>query len=147
MRIKTLVQLGLLSSVIFALAGCGTSKNYALAVNSWQGAPESALTHEWGNPNVTSTLANGHKLVTYRVVEKQKFPKSYAPVVKTGRVSPQNTSGMLSHAPAIMHEQDETFWCETQFEVNHAGMIVKADFKGNNCTATGHNAQRWAFAR
>jgi hypothetical protein len=145
MNVKKIMQLSTLVGVTVCLLGCGTSQNYATAVNSWQGAPKTALMNDWGSPAIEKTLANGNTLYMYRVVETEKFTKTYNPVVATGRVSPQPQTNMLSHAPAVMHGQDETFWCETQFEVNKAGMIVNSSFTGNNCVASKERAQRLAF--
>lgn len=142
MRIK-IMQFSAVS-LILLLAGCSCTKNYALAVNSWQGAPKTALIHQWGKPEQNSTLANGHELYTYRTVEHESVAKTYSPI--TGRISPQEKNA-LSRPSALQNTGRYTFWCETQFEINQAGMIVNTKFTGNNCVATQHNAENWAFVR
>lgn len=147
MYVKKILQLGVLLSAVFLLFGCGTTKNYAMAVNSWQGAPKAALVHKWGQPIDETTLKNGNELYTYRTVEKIKFEKNNdRPIISTGRTNPQqNTNGMLSHSPSSIAEQNETFWCETDFEINKMGVIVNAHFTGNNCDASKAKAQERAF--
>ncbi|HLB56421.1 MAG TPA: hypothetical protein VJK30_03730 [Coxiellaceae bacterium] len=147
MYVKKILQFSVLFSTAFLLFGCGNTKNYSMAVNSWQGAPKSALVHTWGQPIDETTLKNGNELYTYRTVEKIKFEKNNdVPVIPTGRVNPQqNTNGMLSHSPSSIAEQNETFWCNTEFEINKMGMIVNARFDGNNCVASKAKAQKRAF--
>ncbi len=149
MQMKSFFQCGLLISTFVGLASCGSSENYTLAVNSWQGAPKTALVHQWGEPEQESRLANGHQLYTYRVVEHEEpVSRTYSSTIgTTARMSPQGETSLLSASPMIKRNREETFWCETQFEINDAGMIVNTHFEGNNCTITQHNAERWAFAR
>lgn len=145
MDMKRVIQFTAMAGVVFCLYGCATTKNYESAIQSWNGAPKQALVHEWGTPTTAEKLKNGGELYTYRTVEKVQFSKTYEPVVPTGRISPQSRNSMLSHAPVIMQPHDETFWCETQFKINHAGMIVSTHFDGNNCAATKNHAKKWTF--
>ena len=147
MTIKKVVQLGLLSSAVILLAGCGTTQNYASAINSWNGAPASALVRDWGHPNHEAQLHNGNQLYTYRVVEHESFMhKTYAPAPGFVRLSPQNNNTVvLSHPSKRIGNHEETFYCETSFEINK-GVIVDTRFHGNNCVTTRGRAHRWAFA-
>ena len=147
MAIKKVIQLGLLSSAVIILAGCGSARNYALAVNSWQGAPEGALVRDWGHPNHTSTLSNGNELYTYRVVEREPVMKTYSPAPGFVRLSPQNNNTVaLSHPSVKIGHHEASFWCETSFEINKRGVIVNTHYQGNNCVTSVNGVHRWAFA-
>lgn len=147
MSVKKVVQIGALSSVVMLLAACGTTKNYSAAVNTWQGAPVSALVRDWGHPTHIQALSDGSRLYVYRVVERQAVHKSFAPPSGFVRLSPQNVNTVAMGHPSInMNQHDETFWCETSFEVSKNNVIVDTRFKGNNCVATQHGVNRYAFA-
>jgi len=147
MRTKPLIQLGLLFMAIMAITACGTMQNYQTAMNTWNGAPANALEHEWGTPIETTHLKNGNELLTYRVVEHEEpVARTYANNAGLTRISPQGNEGMLSHSPKMMPGHSESFWCETQFEVNRAGMIVNSHFEGNNCVASKMKVRELAFA-
>lgn len=133
-----------MSCVIFLLVGCGTMQNYTLATNSWQGAPESTLLRDWGQPDKVTQLANGNHLDSYHQKERETFPSTYLP--SQTRISPQNTNA-LSRPAMRMNRGHYTYWCDTSFEVNKNGRIVNTYFRGNNCFATRKNAQLWAYAR
>lgn len=137
MRTKYFIQLGLLSTAIMAVTACGTMPNYASAVDTWHGAPAAVLKQDWGTPINTTHLKNGNELLTYRVVEHEEpVARTYANNAGLTRISPQGNEGMLSHSPKFMPKRSESFWCETQFEVNRAGIIVNSHFEGNNCIAS-----------
>lgn len=147
MIIKRMVQLGALSTVAILLTGCGGAGHYASAVHSWQGAPRTALVHDWGHPNSVSELSNGNVLYTYRVVEHEPIVKTYSPApYGFVRLSPQNNNTVVLSHPAVVTHHQESFWCETSFEINKRNVIVNTHYKGNNCVATKAGAHRWAFA-
>ncbi len=146
MAIKKVMQLGLLSSAVILLVGCGGARNYATAVNSWQGAPESALVRDWGHPTHVSHLSNGNTAYMYRVVVHEPVTKTYAPAPGFVRLSPQNNNTVaLSHPSISPTHRGESFWCETTFEVNKRGVIVDTHYKGNNCVTSEAGAHRWSF--
>lgn len=128
-----------------SLCGCASSKNYQAAMQTWVGAPKTAMLNEWGEPTQVTALHDGDTRYTYRSIEKERFSTTYNPVVPTGRLSPQSTSSMLSHTPPTMQQHDQTFWCQTNFIVNKSGMIVNTNYEGNNCVATKPRAQQWTY--
>lgn len=148
MKVKQIVQYGLVSCGVTLLVGCATPQNYAAAVNSWQGAPESALKREWGHPTHVHVLGNGNELLTYRVVEHEPVSKTYSPAPGFVRLSPQNNNTVvMSHPSVRMGHHEATFWCETSFEVNKRGVIVDTRYKGNNCVTTQSGTHRWSFTQ
>ncbi len=146
MFLRKMMGLAGIVCVAAGLSACADGVNYTKAVRSWQGAPEHALYQAWGNPTSEKQLAHGDRLLTYRVVERESIQKTYSPGVGATRMSPQSNN-MLSRQPAVARHQEETFWCETSFEVNHIGVIVNTHFHGNNCIATQEGSKKWAFNR
>lgn len=146
MMMRKMIQFGALSVVAVTLVGCGGAQHYASAVNSWQGAPRSALMHDWGHPSSVTQLSNGNELYTYRVVEHEPISKTYSPAPGFVRLSPQNINSVTLSHPPVITPHDESFWCETSFEINKRNVIVNTHYKGNNCVATKSGAHRWAFA-
>jgi hypothetical protein len=51
--------------LLVALASCATTANYELMLNTWIGAPESALIGGFGIPDKTYELPDGSKVIEY----------------------------------------------------------------------------------
>lgn len=135
------IRCGVLAVGVIGLLGCSSSENYAKALNTWHGASERALFKTWGTPQETEKLPDGNTLYTYRIAERESPPVMYVP--NYSRVSTQNGNATLLSQPPIQRNGDrQTFWCDTQFEVNQNGMIVKSSFEGNNCVAS-KRYSRW----
>lgn len=143
MRYKSLTSLAFLCVSALAVVSCSSPQNYAKAVNSWEGAPAHALVQQWGHPAEVETLRNGNKQYFYHSVEEETLPKGYAPTL-TSRLSPQNLNA-LSRPSDVVRGNRYTFVCDTTFEVNPQGRIIKTSFQGNNCVATSGIAQRRSF--
>lgn len=144
MAFKNIAKLAGICCVVAGLSACADEVKYSKAVRSWQGAPVQTLYQAWGNPTSEKQLAHGNRLLTYRVVEHKPIQKTYSPGIGATRTSPQGNN-MLSRPPVVIRHHDETFFCETSFEVNHVGVIVSTHFHGNNCVATQEGAKKWAF--
>lgn len=147
MQIKKIIQLGAIAAVAVGLASCMNQKHYAMAVQSWHGAPESALIKDWGEPTNVKMLANGNRLYTYHIAQTQDYPKVYSPGVGSTRTTPQNNdTQVLSEPSSVPRASEATFWCDTQFEINKTDLIVSTNFHGNNCVASLASAYRREFA-
>ena len=117
------------------LSGCATRANYSRAVVSWKGAVSSKLTDAWGYPDRIKSLVNGHKLYVYRREERGQLPVVMTP----GYTSVQTRDGLTtvtSMPPTMSGGGSYDLRCNTWFEVNRRGRIVKTRFRGNNCVGT-----------
>ncbi len=137
MQMKTVFQIGLVVSAMTGLAGCGSVQNYAKKVDVWQGRSEQELVRGWGHPAEVNTLSNGDDQYIYFSNERESMPPVYSPTMTT-RLSPQENNTLSR--PAAVKRDNPSFVCETVFEINHAGTIVKTSFDGDDCVAssTGH---------
>lgn len=125
---------------------CSTPQNYAKTVDTWHGAPETALLQQWGHPTDVKHIHNGNHLDVYRVVERERAVHHYAVHATGARMSPQNSQALvMSHVSPMMRSRGGVFWCETTFEVNPMRLIVNAHFTGNNCDVTQHGMKRWSY--
>jgi len=143
MRTNIVIRLSLLSAAVLCLTSCGTEENYKIAMNSWHGAPVTALVHSWGEPEDVDHLANGNEVYVYRVNEQASALKVYPQ--NTGRLSTQPAATIMHSPPSGISTGSYSFSCETRFEINHNGMIVNTAFDGNNCVSTKDSAKRWAY--
>jgi len=122
------------SALFFALmlTGCATTKNYQLAVNSWQGANENQLFGVWGYPNRIQKLPNGHRLLLYRTHYRGRYPIVTIPGYTSVRT--QNNQTMVNSQPSMVSGGGSyDLQCVTWFEVNRKGVILQGRFRGNNC--------------
>ncbi|PIZ04988.1 MAG: hypothetical protein COY58_01610 [Gammaproteobacteria bacterium CG_4_10_14_0_8_um_filter_38_16] len=140
---KHFIRWSLVSCALVGVIGC-TTKNYTVAVSSWQGAPARALLRQWGQPTEVKTLSKRRHLYVYRAVEPESVSKSYLASPSFGRTSPQSNLSGLSRVPRVMR-QHEAFWCETVFEANASGMIINTEFQGNNCVLSKDDIKQRAF--
>lgn len=146
MHKKQVIQLLLAGCASVGLMSCTSPQNYSKAVNTWNGAPESALFQQWGHPHEVKHLHNGNHLDIYRIVERTHPVRNYSHHVIGPRTSPQNSQALvMSHVPPVMLNHGALFWCDTEFEVNKFNMIVNTHFTGNNCVVTQHGVKRWAY--
>ncbi|MCX7120590.1 MAG: hypothetical protein NTZ67_02255 [Gammaproteobacteria bacterium] len=143
MSINTFTRLSLLSVVVFALTGCGTEENYKMAMNSWQGAPAKALVNSWGQPEDVNQLPNGNQEYIYRTQEQETGVKVYPQ--NTGRLSAQPSASLMNAPSSGVSTGNYSFSCESQFEINHQGIIINTSFSGNNCVSTKAKAKHWAY--
>lgn len=143
MRVNTMICLCFLPVVFLGLTGCGTEGNYKIAMDSWHGAPETALVHSWGQPDEVDPMQNGNKMYVYRVNEQASAVKVFPQNI--GRISTQPSASIMRLPSSGISTGSYSFSCETQFEINRHGVIINSTFSGNNCVSTKNNAKRWSY--
>ena len=125
-------RFALLLPTLVLISACSTAANYATAVNSWHGANMNTLYHQWGYPNKTKRLANGHQLLTYHASHRVQTPTTIT------NSSTETASGHHQHTTIVSTGTTNVYRCTTWFETKKNGVIVNTSFRGNDCTATDH---------
>jgi len=117
---------------VVLLAGCASKNYYAMTIHSWNGATTHALFRRWGNPNKITHLSRGHRLLTYRKVERRRFPLFIAP----GHAGATFQGGrfVATRVPTtVIGGGSYDVVCITWFEVDGRKRVVGTNFYGGNC--------------
>ena len=119
----------LVITVAIALSGClPTTEGYSQMVNSWVGAPESALLAQVGPPN-RSYESGGLKYLTYEASSVAYMPP-VAPTYQTTVIGNMAYTNAYGGSPGYAIPLS----CQTTFLVQKQ-IIRSVSFKGNDCTA------------
>ena len=117
------------------LTACATTENYNLAAQSWVGAPAERLTRVWGYPNRTERLANGNQLYVYKEHRVEEIPVTRVPGQTV--IEHEHHVTIITKTPShYVGGEVYDYRCTTNFEINRRGIVVAADFRGNDCVAT-----------
>ncbi len=106
----------LLFCLAIILSSCATTRSYEDRLLGWKGKPAQSLISKWGPPTNTINLADGGKVLRYKVREKgnKQFEKQLASV----------------------GEKASPFYdCRTDLLVDSTDIIVGWKFDGPNCRA------------
>jgi hypothetical protein len=99
-----------------------TEEGYEQILDTWKGATEIELLHQWGVPTQTYQTS-GHKFLVYQNLASYSLPKSYVTThVGDYEFTDENGGGTM------------VISCTTTFEVIK-DRIIAWQHKGNNCKA------------
>jgi hypothetical protein len=109
-----------LSIITCLVIGCSAVHvpDYSDTTKSWIGIPVDSLIGEWGEPTQVQPEPNGNKVYAYRVSEIRNLPTIRKIIGASEYVFP---------GAAI------TEFCNTYFEADAEGIIVKSKYEGNAC--------------
>ena len=112
-----------------ALAGCAvpeypTEEKYKLICQSWVGANINSLVDSWGYPTREFRAPNGNSVYLYKRSKTHTTP-----------VSTMTFQSRLTGRPEVLTMGGDvvTRSCETFFETETNGTIVKYRIEGNDC--------------
>ena len=90
----------------------------ATVLEGWEGAAESELIRNWGQPNYVSENTNGEKIFEYIHEKYISIPLQIS-----------NLPGPIGQ----LEFHDLKIWCRTRFKISNDGSIGKIYFEGNAC--------------
>ena len=106
----------------FISIGCATTTKdtdrYLDIINTWKGRHIDKLVEKAGYPHQSFTGPDGHKVFVYTYVSSNATPKVAVP-----RDNPLMT----------LPPQESTDYCQTFFETDNNGIIVKCGYNGDAC--------------
>jgi hypothetical protein len=117
----------LFSFVLIILAGCASQENFVKTYNSWVGKNIHYFTAQYGYPDTTYKLRNGHDVYVYEKTQIDSYP-TVAPAF-----------GYYGHGGyyggmAIGYGTDIDYrTCKLFLEVDKKGTVVGWGSRGNNC--------------
>lgn len=122
-----------LCAYLCALGGCAlNNEKYKQVCNSWLNHDVNELIRNWGPPTKTYDMPNGNKVYTWSRAASETTPVMTLPSTTTynriGNTVYQNNPAALTIGGDVV-----TYYCNTSFEVNSAGIIVYWTFQGNSC--------------
>ena len=108
--------------IIFILAGCATTtkntKSYLDIINGWKSRHINELVVRAGYPHQSFTAPGGNKVFVYTYVNSSASPSMSVPM-----------ENPLLTLPA----QERTDYCQTFFETDNNGIIVRCGYNGDAC--------------
>lgn len=131
------------------LFGCATSANYKRLMNGWVGHNAGHLVEKWGVPQSSYRLSNGGWVLEYYKHRNMQF----GGIPYTERQTTRHSGTVSAHSfgrssidgdysgTSTTYVQKRTppyninLWCKTRFTVNPQGIIIRANWQGNDCTA------------
>ena len=137
-----------LLSLIFLLgllSACATTRYYANAVNSWQGASEKQVYRVWGYPNKVMDLPNKHKVLVYHEEERGFDPIYSSPSNTEVTLDTSGNTKVFSYGGRVSGGGSYDYQCTTWFELNKKGRVVNTKFRGNHCLATKESMMRYTY--
>ncbi len=141
MRVSSFVLVAML------LAGCATTENYKLLLQSWVGSSEGSLIVAWGQPDSTYRMNDGSKSVRYA-----RARSIFIPGQTTTQAITTNTRGTLNspngnsanyngtsttYVPQTSPGTSIDISCVTDFLINSSGTVINSKFQGDDCRAKG----------
>ena len=109
---------------LVAMLNCAspTGANYSVVgyeqvLNSWLGVTEGELLRSWGHPTSRYEMSGGHYLLLFSKQGETVVSPSYARSVYNPLLDSIDT---FNSGTVLL-----TFMCDTEFELNHQGVVVR----------------------
>jgi len=117
----------ILALMLIGIGGCASHENFVKTYNSWVGHNIHHFTAQYGYPDTTYTLNNGHTVYVY---EKQEIYSTPSLSPGFGYYGHGGYYGGLSVAYGTDIDYKS---CKLFLEVDKKGTIVKWGSRGNSC--------------
>ena len=125
-----------ISSILFLLLlGCAsTGHHYTQISQNWHGRSVALLTQRWGQPNINIARPTGDKTYIYKIEGSRAHIVSASPTIGV-HVSADGKPIIYSgdYFTERRHTDTHRLSCFAIFTINARGIIVNAQFQGNNC--------------
>jgi hypothetical protein len=116
----------LIGSSLLLFSGCASHENFVKTYNGWVGKSIHHFTSQYGYPDTTYTLKNGHKVYVYEKTHVYSTP-TITPAFGYGTWGYYGGIGM-GYGTDVNYET-----CKLFLEVNKKGIIKNWGSRGNSC--------------